>query len=366
MAQTKSCKRRMDWEQAIKTRAVAAAMHAHSKDLKALEPRFGKSIASMTDRGGEIQLYSPSALSARMAQLKKSESLGTVAELLKAERLGSVRQLAKPPCPVALNALRRDFPHFGEVLEVVKQHVDLANLTRNQVFELPPLLLSGDPGVGKTAFSEALAASMKLPLERVDLASTTAGFALAGNHETWAGAKHGSVWTLLQSESASGILLLDEIDKATDSKYPVLGPLYGLLEPGSASHFRDENIGLEIDASHLMHVATCNDDELLVPALRSRFRIFEIPAPSEEQMPAVIRSVFRQLKARKRWGEVFTDPLPDSVLGMLVDHTPRELTRVLETAVANAAAAGRRALLPEDLQTRTDNKAQTKTKLGFI
>ena len=116
----------------------------------------------------------------------------------------------------------------------MRQRASLAQITPGRVYTLPPILLAGDAGVGKTAFAEAVARSLGLPVRRVDMASSTASFVLSGSHSSWASARPGAVWALLHGSASSGVMLVDEIDKAADSNHPPLGPLYKLLEPSTA------------------------------------------------------------------------------------------------------------------------------------
>jgi ATP-dependent Lon protease len=157
------------------------------------------------------------------------------------------------------------------------------------------------------------------------------------------------VWTLLQSESASGILLLDEIDKVRESRFCVLGCLYGLLESVTARRFTDEYIQVPVDASHLTVIATCNDPDDLEPALSSRFRLIEVPTPSADHMPAIARSVYRQLRENRPWGAVFPAEIPAQVIARLSGYTPREMSQVLESSVGRAALQGRLYLSPVDV-----------------
>jgi ATP-dependent Lon protease len=331
--------------------AVLATLSTHEDALIPYLPIHGWTDEVKANQPGEIGLFDEQQLQLRMevAGARGSNTPLLLAELTKARSLGPRRRLAAPPSKTAIQGLARDFPHFSEVIEIVKERVALAQITRGQAFGLPPLLLAGAPGVGKTAFAQSLADIIEQPIQRVDLASASAGFALIGSHETWQAARHGAVWTLLQSESASGILMLDEIDKVGESRFSVLGCLYCLLESVTAKRFIDEYIQLPVDASHLIVVGTCNDPDALEPALRSRFRLIEVPTPSTEQMPSIVRSVYRQLRENRPWGSVFPAELPAEVIDRLSGYTPREMGQVLESMVGRAALQGRVYLSPVDV-----------------
>ena len=357
--------RRADRDAAGQAAAVAAAIRTHEDALLPYLPIYGWADDSGGVPPGRVRLFDRASLVNRMEEARRSNERVMQNELSQALELGEIRRLASAPTPLAFKELTTDFPHFTEVLDLIRQRTSLARMLPGQVFSLPPLLLAGAPGVGKTAFAEALARCMSQGMKRLDVASATASFALAGAHETWSDARHGAVWSLLQAPTASGVLLLDEIDKAAHSNYPVLGPLYSLLEPVSARHFADEYMQVAVDASHLLVVGTCNDTSLMEPALLSRFRVVEVPTPSREQMPAIARSVYRQLRANRPWGAVFPEDLPTAVIERLSGSTPRQLSRLLEDAVGHAASAGRQHLLEEDINA-DPAPTKTKHKLGFM
>lgn len=346
---------------------IDGAIRAHQDLLMPYLPVFGWAHDGLSPGMGKAHLFDMGTLKQRIQEVRTTDRSSLLSELRKAEQLGAERTLAKPPCPAALKQLRVDFPHFDEVLDLIDRHVSLANLSPGQEFGLPPILLAGDPGVGKTAFSEALAAVLEQPLGRVDLASTTSSFTLSGAHETWAGAKHGEVWALLQSPSASGILLLEEIDKAGGGNHPPLGPLYSLLESHSSRCFKDEFVQVPVDASYLTIVATCNDDKALDSALQSRFRKYEIPLPTVQQMPAIVKSVYRSMRKSKRWGAMFSDRISDAVIGLLTGYTPRQLSRAIEDAAGHAASCGRTHISTADVKAVSNSlqMSRKKTPIGF-
>lgn len=318
---------------------------------------------------GECRLFDMDAIDLRLALFKNNLDRALEGELKKAKKLGAVRKLATPPAAFDVEQMSRSFPHFEPVIELVRQRAALAEITPGRIFTLPPILLSGSPGVGKTAFCEALARCLGVPTRRVDMATTTAGFLLSGSHSSWSSARPGAVWSLLQSPFACGLLLLDELDKACSGNYPPIGPLYGLLERSSATHFADEYIEVEIDASHVLAFATCNDIEQVEGALRSRFAEFEIPEPTPPQMLDIARSVYRNRHHQSAWGSVFPDELDSQVAERLTACTPREVAGLLEDAVAHAASKRRRHIEVADIeyaQMARQQRSPQHRHIGFI
>jgi ATP-dependent Lon protease len=320
-------------------------------------------------RPNEIQLFEDLSLDERIDDAKNTSEKVLQTELKKARVLGPIRRLASRPSAKALQALIQDFPHCADIIDLMSQRAALATMSPGMVFSLPPILLSGPPGVGKTAFSEAIAKCLGVPTRRIDVGAATAGFVIAGSHSSWSGARHGVIWSLLQSSTASGLVLLDELDKAGSSNFPILGPLLTLLEPSSAKMFTDEYIDLPVDASHLIWVATCNDLDAIQPALRSRFAVFEVPAPTAAQMTAVAHSVYRGIRARASWGAAFPKQLDPVVAEEFAPYTPRELHQLIESAAAHAAANRQSHIRVADVRAAQDglaSRVRAKPRAGFI
>lgn len=373
MAQDNNKRTKADRDLLGQLNAVADAIKAHeSKLIDHLPGGNWEDVGQEPEACTDIELFNFDLLEARVDEVRRGSEAVLKAELAKARSLGPLRQVAKPPSRSALDQLKEDFPHFESVLKLAEERTAVSDLIPGRPYKLPPILLAGDPGVGKTAFAEALAATLAQPIKRIDIAASSAGFAISGSHQSWSSAKHGEVWALLQHHSASGVLLLDELDKAANSNFPVLGSLYSLLEPVSARHFVDEYIQVPVDASRLTIIATCNDLDEIEPALLSRFQLFEIPRPTPEQIPAIARSVYAQLHARESWGAVYPETLPEEVLAVLGTYTPRELSGLLQGAVAHAAVRGRRRLLREDVVAQSKaiaerrRRGKAKQHIGFL
>ncbi|NML48018.1 AAA family ATPase [Ramlibacter sp. G-1-2-2] len=312
-------------------------------------------------------LYQADEMTERLAWARKQRQdvrEGLVQTLERAAMSGQMRRLGAPGSSVEFQELRNEFPHFGSVLDFVWKRAVLAGSVAGAEFRLPPVLLNGPAGCGKTAFAERLAKWVGMPISRVDMSSLSASFSIVGLDAGYSTGKPGVVWNALQCEYLSPVVLLDEIDKtrALNSDGGA-NFLLGLLEPVSASHFQDAFVGLKVDASHVQWIGTSNDLSEVDGPLRSRFRIFEVREPTDDECVHVVRSVFRALRRREPWAESFPEHLPQAVIDSLLNRTAREVWHALEDACAAAVAQGRRELQVADVPTR---HFRSRHPIGFV
>src|SRR4030095_4541772 len=177
-----------------------------------------------------------------------NEALRTLYE--KMMRLGGQRFTVKPCALPAMERLFEELPNFTEVLEDIRKHLALC-IDSNDSVELPPMLLLGAPGIGKTHSARRLAELLGTGFGFVPMSSLTAGWVLSGASSQWKNAKPGKVFdTFLNGDYANPVIVVDELDKASgDGQYDPLGALYELLETKTATRFTDEFVELPIDAS---------------------------------------------------------------------------------------------------------------------
>jgi ATP-dependent Lon protease len=267
------------------------------------------------------------------------------------KKLGAFRAVASPAALDqtldALKRLRSQQPHFAGVIELIEGRIHLAREMAVPL-HLPPVLLVGPPGVGKTHFTLQLAEALGRPIHRHSFDSSHTGDALCGSDRHWANTQPGLVFnSVCLGDRADPVVVLDEIDKACigyRSSNP-LTPLHGLLEPLTARAITDISVGLEFDASHVFWVATANDLRLVPEPIQTRFRIFHIQPPSAEQAIELAQTVASAVHARY---PAFEEP--DRRLTIPLAHlTPREQTQVLEQAYARALLNGRKYLNKQDL-----------------
>ncbi|QDZ27818.1 AAA family ATPase [Noviherbaspirillum sp. UKPF54] len=276
--------------------------------------------------------------------------------------LGGERFVTTPSSTDALDPLYEDCPNFEEVLDDLTRYVGLS-LAGGAGVNVMPLLLLGDPGVGKTHFGKRLAAALGTEFEFIGMNALSAGFVITGSSSTWKGAKCGKVAErLVRGKFANPVVLLDEVEKATGStQSDPMAALYQLLEPETSRAFHDEFIDVDLDASQVFWVLTANSLDGIPPALLSRMAVYEVPAPNAEQAAAIAQRVYggllRELKLQNMEAE-----LRGKVLDKLSEISPREMRKALLDGLGYAVAAGRTELLAEDVRVKSDSG---KRRIGF-
>lgn len=150
---------------------------------------------------------------------------------------------------------------------------------------IPPILLGGDPGIGKTRFSQELAKALGTVIRRLPFDNGQTGNVLLGSDKHWANTSYGVVFEMVVlGHFANPIILLDEIDKASHWKNSdPLASLHTLLEPATSQRVRDLSLEIEFNASRVIWIATANDLVRIPQSLRSRFHEFWIEQPSGAQ-----------------------------------------------------------------------------------
>lgn len=271
----------------------------------------------------------------------------------KLEKLGPWREFFKvrPRHIRRIEELSTDAPNLDVATNFLLSQLRVAVRSKTGLRSAPRILLVGPPAAGKTWWAERVAAALELPTCHLSMPCVTANFELSGNTSQWGSAKPGKiVRAFLDSPTASPIIILDEIDKVlTRSDHPPGNTLLDLIERSTAIRWRDEFYDREFDVSAAVIIATANRASRIDAPLLSRFHRIDVRAPHPDQLPAMVRSVWRQYR-KLRTDLALPPDLDERVVQRVAAKASdaRSVMRLLDEAIGRAAMRGRRIRIVDD------------------
>lgn len=280
--------------------------------------------------------------------------------LCEAQHDGGLRSLPNARrARVKLEHAKSRFENLLEPIERLQIDLVLAAAMKPQEFRVSPILLLGEPGIGKTFLATQLADALGVATEKISAGGAQGGFQLTGSHSTWAAARPGQLFSVLAGgQSASPVIVIDEIDKIRDSQQPVLPVLLDVLDAGTAKHFKDEFFEMRFDASRAIFVLTANSLDDVPPALLSRVEVFHIPAPQSPQRLRIIQDTVKSLRSKTK-KRIELDAHSAQSLSERMDIDLRRVTRLVHESFARALQSG------DSMARISEPKSPGRRSIGF-
>ena len=161
----------------------------------------------------------------------------------------------------------------------------LAVRRRNPLGAGAVICFAGPPGVGKTSLAQCTAEALGRGFVKLACGGLRDETDLRGHNRTWRDSQPGSILhEMRQVGSKDPVFVLDEVDKLGPAPAAVL---LEVLDPEQNGRFRDAFIDLPFDLSEVLFLTTANEPARILPALRDRLEIIDLPGYTEAEKIAI-------------------------------------------------------------------------------
>lgn len=335
------------------------------------EKNYVKEVEPKEDVASDEPLYEIFSVESEIEIQSYAEDLGDEGkgvknQLRRIRKTGNKRYLqSSSKFFEKVDKLRDNFPNFEEFITSIEDYSILNQLGDNH-FYIPPSLLVGDPGIGKTFFLSELSDTIGIENKMIHMETMSASWLLVGASSQWKDAKPGIVYdNIIKSKYANNIFILDELDKMMKSNYPVDNCLLQLFEKHTAKEFKDEYIPLKLDISKIIWLATANTLSTISDPILSRLQTYKIANPNFNERKKLAQNIYNHMLAENTWGSHFNSIIPDATLDKLCEPSDsiREMKKVLLKAITHSARRNDNVITIEDI---ISVNTTSKNKIGFM